>query len=69
MKLTKILLTLVCLTSFLSFSNPSLFAEKTPGEKVDEAIDHANDKIDDAKDSAKDAVDDAKDSIDDKLKH
>jgi len=57
----KTFLTLVCMTSCLCSS--SLFATpKTPGEKLDNAIDKTKEKAEDAKNAVKDKAEDAKDT-------
>lgn len=57
----KTLLTLVCVTGCLC--SGSLFAcQKTPGEKLDNAIDKTKEKAEDVKDAVKDKYEDAKET-------
>jgi hypothetical protein len=68
MKKTTFLLLFFGIAGLATFGVSSLCAhKKTPGEKLDDAIDKTKDKIDDAKDWTKDKIDHAKDKVKDKL--
>ena len=60
----KTLFTLVCMTSCLC--GGSLFASKTPGEKIDKAIEKTKEKAEDAKDAVKEKAEEAKDVVKEK---
>jgi len=58
------LLTLACFTGCLCFANGPLFAmQKTPGEKLDHAIDTTKEKAKDAKKAAEEKADEAKEVV------
>jgi hypothetical protein len=61
MKTRKILLSLACFTGCFCLTNGTLYAgHKTPGEKLDKAIDTTKEKANDAKEAAKNKYDETK---------
>jgi len=64
MKQSKILFASLFLSCCLAFAHGAIYA-KTPGEKVDSALDKAKEVYNDAKEKTKDAYNDAKDKLSD----
>ena len=62
MKKKNMLLTLGCLTACLCAGGSLFASNKTPGEKLDKAIETAKETAQDAKDAAEEVVKDVKDA-------
>lgn len=70
MKQNKLFLLLILSACLIGTQNTSLEANqhRTPGEKVDDAIDYTKDKFDEAKDKTKDTYDKVKDKTKEGIK-
>ncbi|MDO6596733.1 hypothetical protein Q4512_07385 [Oceanihabitans sp. 2_MG-2023] len=64
----KLIIALVLMFSISTVFTSCREEKKTPGEKIEEAVEDTGDAIEDAADDVEDKMEDVKDEIDDKVK-